>query len=281
MVKTRWFAVLAMIAITSSIPIAQTAPAITSVTVSSTSVTVVGTNLGSTTLVRIGVETLSGISISPDGTTVTGFLAAPLNAGSYVLELAVAGSNSSCPTTQPAAGWVCVNGGWVPPGHPGTAGAPVTTVTANVTVGSSGSGALSAILASVYAIGVQTVSAGNDVVFTRTAAMSNATLSSFTDIRLGGSGAIQSFLVTWSLSSVQSCSFAVIANGVMQQSLKFGFQGGAGIRNGQAIVAIPDNAVIQLRNQGSSACSTTEPSFFGNPAISGTTTAYLTIVRVG
>jgi hypothetical protein len=27
-------------------------------------------------------------------------------------------SPATCPSVQPAAGWVCVNGGWVPPDHP-------------------------------------------------------------------------------------------------------------------------------------------------------------------
>jgi beta-glucosidase len=31
---------------------------------------------------------------------------------------------ASCPTVQPAAGWVCVNGGWLPPDHPLAKGAP-------------------------------------------------------------------------------------------------------------------------------------------------------------
>ena len=39
------------------------------------------------------------------------------------------GTPAGCTTTQPGAGWVCVNGGWLPPGHPGAAGAPTTPTT--------------------------------------------------------------------------------------------------------------------------------------------------------
>ena len=34
------------------------------------------------------------------------------------------GAPASCTTPSPGADWVCVNGGWLPPGHPGIAGAP-------------------------------------------------------------------------------------------------------------------------------------------------------------
>jgi beta-glucosidase len=32
---------------------------------------------------------------------------------------------AGCATASPGDGWVCVNGGWLPPGHPGAAGVPV------------------------------------------------------------------------------------------------------------------------------------------------------------
>ncbi len=39
-------------------------------------------------------------------------------------------SGGPCSTAAPAANWVCVNGGWVPPGHP-LAGGGGTTTTAS------------------------------------------------------------------------------------------------------------------------------------------------------
>jgi hypothetical protein len=38
------------------------------------------------------------------------------------------GSTASCSTVQPGPDWVCVNGGWVPPGHPLAGGTPVPSV---------------------------------------------------------------------------------------------------------------------------------------------------------
>lgn len=38
---------------------------------------------------------------------------------SFVLTLLLAGPPQSCPPPQPGPDWVCVNGGWLPPGHPG------------------------------------------------------------------------------------------------------------------------------------------------------------------
>src|SRR3954466_9047229 len=35
---------------------------------------------------------------------------------------------ASCPTVQPAPDWVCLNGGWLPPGYPIGTGAPVPPV---------------------------------------------------------------------------------------------------------------------------------------------------------
>jgi glucose/arabinose dehydrogenase len=49
------------------------------------------------------------------------------------------GSTAGCSTTQPAGNWICVNGGWVPPGHPLAGGSGTGTGGGGSTGGTGGS----------------------------------------------------------------------------------------------------------------------------------------------
>jgi hypothetical protein len=51
------------------------------------------------------------------------------------------GSTGSCTTVRPGTGWTCVNGGWLPPGYPGSAGGS-TNATTGAAAGGSTSGTI-------------------------------------------------------------------------------------------------------------------------------------------
>jgi hypothetical protein len=42
-----------------------------------------------------------------------------------LLALAATADAATCPSVQPSPAWVCVGGGWLPPGHPGIPAPPV------------------------------------------------------------------------------------------------------------------------------------------------------------
>src|SRR5262245_5510272 len=101
---------------------------ITSANVSGNLVTLTGASLQNATAATVGDQALLNLVADPSGTQVTGLLPGPLAPGSYLVSLTsqLALPPSTCVTPLPVAGWVCVNGGWVPPDHP-MAHPPVTT----------------------------------------------------------------------------------------------------------------------------------------------------------
>lgn len=120
---------------------AQT-PRITTASVAGTTVTVTGENLTSTSTVSVAEQTLMGLSVSGDGTTVMGELTIILPDGSHLLSLTLTTVvTPTCPTVKPGPDWFCTPaGGWVPPGHPLAVGAsPVAqTLTFVLAVGAVG-----------------------------------------------------------------------------------------------------------------------------------------------
>lgn len=51
----------------------------------------------------------------------------PSAAGAGLASLSASGPSGACVTDPPASDWVCINGGWVPPGHPLAVGATPST----------------------------------------------------------------------------------------------------------------------------------------------------------
>jgi hypothetical protein len=280
-IRTQWrmhaLVALALVVLSARVS-TQEIPVINTATVVGTAVTIAGENLSGVTRVTVGGETLANVSVNGDGTQVSGSLAVPLTPGTYVLELSAAVSiDANCASVRPAAGWVCVDGGWLPPTHPlaARAGTRIVTIEVSVTPGGGGAGT-SAIFASVYSTANHVIDSDAAVPFTHAASASRATLSG-SEIRLGGSGTMQSFLIAWSVSMWSvSCTFAVTVNGVPEQALKFGFGNIVGPPGGQGIVTIPDNAVLTLRNLSGASCElrAVGPGGGGN-------STFLTVLKVG
>jgi hypothetical protein len=129
---------------------AQT-PTVTAGAVSDTSLTLVGTNLQNPTTVVVSGQALSNVSVSSDGTTLTGTLPGTLNPGTYLVNINFTTTSappppSTCLSVQPLPDWVCVNGGWVPPNHPlasgggGSTPTPTSTTAASFIVAVGGTG---------------------------------------------------------------------------------------------------------------------------------------------
>ena len=97
-----------------------------------------------------------------------------------------------------------------------------------------------------------------DIAFGGGSLLNNATLiNSNTTIQLGGTGVARVFRVAWGITTPgASCTLAVTVNGVVEPRLTFGIGGGnAKTIGGEAIVSIPDNAALTLRNVSSTTCA--------------------------
>lgn len=94
---------------------------ITGAAVSGVDVVITGRELRGARGATIGGEQLLNVQSNQDGTVVTGLLPTLLTQGSYALHLTMesASDPGTCSSIQPVLGWLCVAGGWVPPGHPG------------------------------------------------------------------------------------------------------------------------------------------------------------------
>src|SRR5262249_57824044 len=101
-------------------PAAAQQATITAAAVSGNTVVLIGTNLQNPTQVTVGGQVLTGLSVDPSGTQLTGTTPITLTPGTYLVTFAsqLAAPPSSCATVQPAPTWLCVNGGWLPPDHP-------------------------------------------------------------------------------------------------------------------------------------------------------------------
>jgi len=99
-------------------------------------------------------------------------------------------------------------------------------------------------------------------------------INSNTSLQLGGTGVARVFHLAWGLSNNgNSCTFGLTVNGVVQQQLKFGLGGGAEKwYGGAAILSLPDNAVLTLRNLSTTTCGVNASGNGG-----GGTDAYLTV----
>ena len=277
---------------------------ITGVVMSGQTVMVAGTNLTGVTSLRVGNVAATNISANENGTMVTGMLPGELNPGTYSLVLTATEvpSQTSCQTAKPGEGWVCLQGGgWVPPDHPRALSSVgnSTTLTFFVAVDSSGvpgppgpagtagpTGAqgpagppgppASTMFASLYLTGPHFVGNDQDVVFSDHAAMLNVSLNSGI-LQLGGSGSTGTYRIAWQASgSWGECTFGINVNGVGEQPLTFG----AIIHNawaafgGEAIVTIPDNASITLRNRG-------DGCYLGLYNSGGGNSAFLAVTKLG
>ena len=120
------------------------APSIRFASVDAATVTIEGQNLGPATTITLGTTALENIVVNSAGDTITATLPAPLPSGTYLLTLTRQQpvSPPSCPSAAPAAGWVCIGDGWVPPGHPlAVTFAPavsISTATFTVAIGAIG-----------------------------------------------------------------------------------------------------------------------------------------------
>lgn len=131
--RARILAIVVALALgASAVPVAAQSARITASSISGTTVILVGTNLQNPTQVTVGGFVLTGVTSDSGGTTVTGTLPSALTAGSYLVTFtsSMTPPPSTCIGSPPGAGWVCVNGGWVPLDHPlATGGGGGTTTT--------------------------------------------------------------------------------------------------------------------------------------------------------
>ena len=95
-------------------------PAVTSANVTGAQLSVVGDRLTGAFRVTIGPFEVGNLVVSDGGTMLTGTVGGTLAPGSHLLTITTnsATPTALCSSVQPGPDWVCVAGGWVPPGHP-------------------------------------------------------------------------------------------------------------------------------------------------------------------
>lgn len=95
-------------------------PAVTSANVTGAQLIVVGDRLTGAFRVTIGPFEVGNLVVSDGGTMLTGTVGGTLAPGSHLLTITTnsATPTALCSSVQPGPDWVCVAGGWVPPGHP-------------------------------------------------------------------------------------------------------------------------------------------------------------------
>ena len=134
---------------------------------------------------------------------------------------------------------------------------------------------LTAMYASVSSATNQNLANNADFAFDGASAFSGVTLSGGgTTILLGGSGTPKLFRIAWGVTTPSACTLGVTVNGVTQQPLRFG-QSVSGVAwlGGEAILTIPDDAAVTLRNLSGTNCG-----IQGNGNGGGTNTGFLTLV---
>ena len=93
-----------------------------------------------------------------------------------------------------------------------------------------------------------------------------------------GTGAVRPFFVSWAVSTPgSSCTFTVTVNGTPQTQLTMGKGGNSAAEFGsQAIINMPDNAQLTLRNVSTTTCAVS-PNGNGS---GGGAVAYLNVMRL-
>jgi hypothetical protein len=143
---------------------------ITGAAVSGVDVVITGRDLRGVHSATIGGEQFLSVQSNQDGSVVTGLLRSALSQGSYALHLTMEATSdpAACSSIQPVSGWLCVAGGWVPPGHP----AAQQTGSAEFVVSVTTAPELPALeYAQVYNVGARDILPGDAVPFTNSGPM--------------------------------------------------------------------------------------------------------------
>lgn len=151
-----------------------------------------------------------------------------------------------------------------------------------VSMGSSGptgatgpAGFAGTVYASVSRASAQSVPSKGDVSFSAASLTGGITLTAGnTTLQLPGRGVSRQYRVAWGLNRGDSCTYGITVNKVLSQPLAPG-NGAAGDTwaGGEAVLSIPDNAALTIRNTSAAACSV---AVNGN---GGGSNAFLTIVQ--